>query len=122
MKSIKYTIITLSIAFIIIFITIMPRFIEKEGYIYRTIEDVKYVDSVEKYPNGGYIPTNGNISTSVEFDQNYQYLYKLLNNKSILRLHFQGIYYPISIIWRGIHPIRSKIVINKIINVERLNP
>ncbi len=88
--------IILVLLVIILLAVLMPRRVVKEGYIYRTVEDVKYVDRVTQV-NGSYLPASGARSISIYFGEKHNDLYNSLKATNVQKVRFEGKYYPFTI-------------------------
>ena len=120
MKKSKYIFMGLIILAIALFLYLMPRHIVKEGYIYRTMEDVRYVDNITKVSDNNYLPASGSKPISIRFNDANSDLYNLLSSTTTMSVKFDGKYYPLSIRKYGRLRIEPKILLENLISSEIL--
>jgi hypothetical protein len=94
----KIYLLILVIALLIVAIVwLRPRHVVKEGYIYGTMHDIRYVDNVTQVAGGRYLPAHGEREILIYFDEANRSLYNSVKPTSVLKVRFEGKYYPFAI-------------------------
>lgn len=118
-KYFKITVVIFLLVIGVVIVLLRPQKVSKEGFLIRTVESVEYAKDMTKDSNGYYFPAPGEKTVTTYLDESDRALYKLLKPGIMLKVQFDGIYYPLTYN-SNLQEIASMIKIVEIKNYEVL--